>query len=85
MLNEMIAVVGMANETNRLVEGYQVEVDEFLNELRNVFSHVIKTMEHGIVAEISLEKELDIGDYIHVKNIYIEFFFSFIIKKIVFY
>ena len=30
MLNEMIAVVGMANETNRLVEGYQVEVDDFL-------------------------------------------------------
>ena len=28
MLNEMIAVVGMANETNKLVEGYQVEVDE---------------------------------------------------------
>ncbi len=28
MLNEMIAVVGMANETNRLVEGYQVEVDD---------------------------------------------------------
>ncbi len=28
MLKEMIAVVGMANETNRLVEGYQVEVDE---------------------------------------------------------
>ena len=28
MFNEMIAVVGMANETNRLVEGYQVEVDE---------------------------------------------------------
>ena len=25
-----IAVVGMANETNRLVESYQVEVDEFL-------------------------------------------------------
>ena len=30
MLNEMIAVVGMANETNRLVEGYQVEVDDLL-------------------------------------------------------
>ena len=30
MLNEMIAVTGMANETNRLVEGYQVEVDNFL-------------------------------------------------------
>ena len=30
MLNEMISVVGMANETNRLVEGYQVEVDSFL-------------------------------------------------------
>ena len=28
MLSEMIAVVGMANETNKLVEGYQVEVDE---------------------------------------------------------
>ena len=30
MLKEMIAVVGMANETNRLVESYQVEVDNFL-------------------------------------------------------
>ena len=30
MLNEIIAVVGMANETNRLVESYQVEVDKFL-------------------------------------------------------
>jgi AhpD family alkylhydroperoxidase len=28
MLAELIAVVGMANETNRLVDGYQVEVDE---------------------------------------------------------
>ena len=30
MLKELIAVVGMANETNRLVESYQVEVDKFL-------------------------------------------------------
>ena len=30
MLKELIAVVGMANETNKLVEAYQVEVDEFL-------------------------------------------------------
>ena len=30
MLNELIAVVAMANETNRLVESYQVEVDEFM-------------------------------------------------------
>ena len=30
MLKDIIAVVGMANETNRLVESYQVEVDEFL-------------------------------------------------------
>ena len=30
MINEMIAIVGMANETNRLVEGYQVEVYDFL-------------------------------------------------------
>tara|TARA_B100000945_G_scaffold254905_1_gene212045 strand:+ start:387 stop:779 length:393 start_codon:yes stop_codon:yes gene_type:complete len=28
MLSEMIAVTGMANEANRLVEGYQVELDE---------------------------------------------------------
>ena len=28
MLNEMIAVTGMANEANRLVEGYQVQIDE---------------------------------------------------------
>ena len=30
MINEMIAIVGMANETNRLVVGYHVEVDDFL-------------------------------------------------------
>jgi len=30
MLKELIAVVGMANETNRLVESYQVEVDNYL-------------------------------------------------------
>ena len=28
MLAEMMAVVGMANETNRLASGYQVEIDE---------------------------------------------------------
>ena len=28
MLNEMIAVTGMANEANRLVEGCQVQIDE---------------------------------------------------------
>ena len=27
MLGELMAVVGMANETNRLVSGYQVEID----------------------------------------------------------
>ena len=30
MFKELIAVVAMANETNRLVESYQVEVDDFL-------------------------------------------------------
>lgn len=30
MLKELIAVVAMANETNRLVESYQVKVDTFL-------------------------------------------------------
>ena len=30
MLKELIAVVGMANETNKLVESYQVEVDDYL-------------------------------------------------------
>ena len=28
MLGELMAVVGMANETNRLASGYQVEIDE---------------------------------------------------------
>jgi hypothetical protein len=28
MFSEMMAVVGMANETNRLSSGYQVEIDE---------------------------------------------------------
>ena len=32
MLKELIAVVGMANETNRLVGSYQVEVDEILKQ-----------------------------------------------------
>jgi hypothetical protein len=28
MFKELMAVVGMANETNRLVAGYQVEIDK---------------------------------------------------------
>jgi hypothetical protein len=28
MFRELMAVVGMANETNRLAAGYQIEVDE---------------------------------------------------------
>lgn len=28
MLGELMAVVGMANETNRLADGYQIEIDE---------------------------------------------------------
>ena len=32
MFGELMAVVGMANETNRLVNGYQVELDESLKE-----------------------------------------------------
>jgi AhpD family alkylhydroperoxidase len=28
MFTELMAIVGMANETNRLVNGYQVEIDE---------------------------------------------------------
>jgi AhpD family alkylhydroperoxidase len=35
MLGELLAVVGMANETNRLADGYQVEVeDAFLPDRR---------------------------------------------------
>jgi AhpD family alkylhydroperoxidase len=35
MLGELLAVVGMANETNRLADGYQVEVDDaFLTDRR---------------------------------------------------
>ena len=36
MFKELIAVVAMANETNRLVESYQVEVDIFLKKLLNL-------------------------------------------------
>lgn len=32
MLGELMAVVGMFNETNRLVEGYRVSVDDFLKD-----------------------------------------------------
>ena len=32
MFGELMAVVGMANETNRLVNGYQVELDESLKD-----------------------------------------------------
>ena len=30
MFKELVAVVGMASETNRLVESYQVKIDGFL-------------------------------------------------------
>ncbi len=33
MLGELIAVVGMANETNRLADGYRVPVDERFEDL----------------------------------------------------
>jgi AhpD family alkylhydroperoxidase len=33
MFHELIAVVGMANETNRLVAGYRVEIDEKFKKL----------------------------------------------------
>jgi alkylhydroperoxidase family enzyme len=32
MLGELMAVVGMANETNRLANGYQVEIDEMFRD-----------------------------------------------------
>jgi hypothetical protein len=28
MFKELMAIVGMANETNKMVTGYQVEIDE---------------------------------------------------------
>jgi len=33
MLKEMFAVVGLANKNNKLVDSYQVEVDEFIDNL----------------------------------------------------
>jgi AhpD family alkylhydroperoxidase len=33
MFHELMAVVGMANETNRLASGYQVEIDEQFKKL----------------------------------------------------
>ncbi len=35
MLGELMAVIGMANETNRLVSGYQVEIDPRFRPARN--------------------------------------------------
>ena len=32
MFRELMAVVGMANETNRLINGYQVPLDEALKD-----------------------------------------------------
>ncbi len=32
MLGELMAVVGLANETNRLASGYQVEIDDIFRE-----------------------------------------------------
>jgi AhpD family alkylhydroperoxidase len=40
MLAELMAVVGMANETNRLASGYQVEIDEGF---RTPFAPVART------------------------------------------
>jgi hypothetical protein len=31
MLGKLMAVVGMVNETNRLANGYQVDIDEAFN------------------------------------------------------
>jgi len=41
--SELIAVVGMANETNRLASAYQVEIDEDLSSARqsSLVSHVL--------------------------------------------
>lgn len=36
MFGELMAVVGMANETNRLASGYQVEIDEVFKELVDI-------------------------------------------------
>jgi AhpD family alkylhydroperoxidase len=38
MFKELMAVVGMANETNRLVAGYQVEIDEPFKKQGSVLS-----------------------------------------------
>ena len=43
MFAELMAVVGMANETNRLASGYQVEIDEkFLTQM--MFERVLATV-----------------------------------------
>jgi AhpD family alkylhydroperoxidase len=34
MFNELMSVVGMANETNKMVTGYQVEIDEQFKSVR---------------------------------------------------
>ena len=65
MLKELIAIVGMANETNRLVESYQVEVDKLLKHMKyqdtrseGIFEVLISI--HKYIPEYTKYKESDL-------------------------
>ena len=58
MLKELIAVVGMANETNRLVESYQVEVDEFVDQAEKKLFEISQNKKRsGFVSTAELATE----------------------------
>ena len=57
MLGELMAVVGMANETNRLANGYQVEVDaQFMDALV-----VGRPVSDGFHLKLNCEREMRTG------------------------
>ena len=58
---ELMAVVGMANETNRLVAGYQVEVDErFKPQTRHEMTVAARRLEHPGTVERSLARSTEV-------------------------
>ena len=50
--NEMLAVVGLANQNNRLVAGHQVEIDEQFKAIRGLLVTIIILL--GLITGILL-------------------------------
>ena len=59
MFKELMAVVGMANETNRLVAGYQVEIDDSLRFRRSRGARTHHFLFAGLALTFPLLQEAD--------------------------